>query len=277
MKKYITTMVIMYIIILLLSIPIIIKSISGNTSRRTVVKNRHNTGLIITDQRVFDDADYLSDEEEADLEDEIERIKEDKEVDIVLVVADDLEGYEYKAYAEHFNDTHDFGYEDANGTCVLVLFDVSKAQYDDLGLWICTTGDARKYVTDSRCNHIFEKVKSTFKSGRTYDGFAKTLKYVDKYMNVPGFVPVALTNVFAQILISLLFGGIVLLILLNRRNVKMTVGDHTYLDMNSLKLNAKSDNYINTTTTRTRHSSSSSGGGGGGGGGGGHGGGGGRF
>ena len=62
MKSFRITMSVIYGVLLLLTIPALIKLTSS--PQEPVSSVRNNKNLIVTEQRVFDDADILSDSEE---------------------------------------------------------------------------------------------------------------------------------------------------------------------------------------------------------------------
>lgn len=250
MKKYVITIV----CILVLAGGIFGVSLVKNTDQRTqAVTNRSNAGLIVTDERVFDLADLLSDTEEAQLMQQIERVREEMHTDIVLLTTNDAEGKSSMEYADDFYDTHDFGYEDSHGTGILFLIDM-----DNRCIWFSTSGDCISYYTSERIDTAIDSVYSQLKAGAYYQVFSGCIDSVERYMyqSHNSYLPVCL-------LIALVIMIVFVAYLLMTRGGKVTVNADTYLVAASKEIYEHEDiHYDTVVTTRIIQSSGGSGGGG---------------
>jgi uncharacterized protein len=73
------------------------------------------------DQKVYDDYDLFTDEEEMELEDTLNSYGEEGEVDIVVITTDDLGNRSKQLYLEDFYDEMGLGYDTTFGDTVLLL------------------------------------------------------------------------------------------------------------------------------------------------------------
>ena len=242
MKKYLTIMGILFFVSIVLWVAVFFKQ---NKTVETS-SSRNNEGLIVTENRVFDEADLLSEEEESKLQKRIETA--------------DAEGKSSMAYADDFYDTHDFGYEDAHGTGVLFLVDM-----DNREIWFSTSGDCIDAYTTDRIDSAIDVVYDNLKAGNYYLVFDGCIDSVGRYMS-SGIGSMA----FAEaVLGALVLAGIVtlvlVLVLVISRGGKVTVSSSTYLVAASKEVYERSDiHYDTVVTTRIIETDSGSGGGGGG-------------
>ncbi len=228
------------------------------SARGTVetVSTRNNAGLIVTENRVFDQADLLSDAEEQSLERDIKQVRQKKKTDIVMVTTNDAEGKSSEAYADDFYDTHDFGYEDSHGTGILFLIDM-----DNRNIWISTSGACMKYYTSGRIDDAIDTVYDALKEGQYATVFTGLLSSVSKYMyDDTGFDMEYLG--YAAIIAGIL-AGLVLLCLVVNRGGSVTVSSGSYLVGSSKDVYRRSDVHYDTVVHKRKIENSSSGGGGG--------------
>ena len=100
-------------------------------------------GYSSLDEKVFDEADLLTDAEEQELQEEIVDLAEKLSLDVVIVTTDDARGMDTDSYAEDFYDRHGFGYEKENGSGILFLIDMDNRQY-----YIDAAAAAQEIYTD---------------------------------------------------------------------------------------------------------------------------------
>lgn len=119
---------------------------------KELASERQNTES--PEERVYDYADVLTDEEEELLREYIAVYEEQKAMDIVIVILDedmeDLMGMDWdeamQEYAEDFYDDNKFGYDEPYGDGVLLLDNWYAGQ---AGSWITTAGRlADEYTAD---------------------------------------------------------------------------------------------------------------------------------
>lgn len=261
MKKFKVTMIIVYILIIVSFIGIFFTGKTSNKVLRTKVQNRNNEGLIVTDERIFDEADILTETEEYSLQKYMDKVSKEKQVDIVIVTTNDAEGKQPREYAENFYKTHDFGYEDSDGTGLLYLISLDKSVTGNRELWMTTAKDAKDYFSQSRIDSVLDNIYNTLTADEElnyYGSCNEFIKGIEKYMNVSESVPVFLTKWYSKLGIALVITMIIFFILIFNFGGKKTTTAETYLDVNSIKRNIKEDTYMYTKTTKTKIEKSSS-------------------
>lgn len=114
-------------------------------------------------QRVIDEADILTDEEEEKLNQKLDEVNTEYSYDVVIATTDSLEGYSAEEFAD---DCYDY-----NGFCEDgILFLVSMEGHD----WaISTSGKAIDVFTDYRQNILFNLIKTDLSNGNWYTAFDK--------------------------------------------------------------------------------------------------------
>ncbi len=261
MKKFKVTMIIVYILIIISFIGIFFTGKTSNKVLRTKVQNRNNEGLIVTDERIFDEADILTETEEYSLQKYMDKVSKEKQVDIVIVTTNDAEGKQPREYAEDFYKTHDFGYEDSDGTGLLYLISLDKSVTGNRELWMTTAKEAKDYFSQSRIDSVLDNIYNTLTADEElnyYGSCNEFIKGIEKYMNVSESVPVFLTKWYSKLGIALVITMIIFFILIFNFGGKKTTTAETYLDVNSIKRNIKEDTYMYTRTTKTKIEKSSS-------------------
>lgn len=257
MKKFKIIMITVYAVLLLMLVPIGINLLnSDDSSFVSRSENRDNKNLIVTEQRIFDDADILTPAQEEQLLKKINKVSVEKKTDIIIVTTKDVQGKTWMQYADDFYDTHDFGYEKTHGTGVVFLISLDTKSKQGRGAWISGSGDALKYINDKRSNSIFEEVKSDLKKNDYYNACNKFIIDTEKYMCVSSSVPVILTNRIVQLGLASLIAALIIgvMIFIFRNGTKLD--SRTYLKQNSLKLNLVQDQFISQNTVVTRNSDS---------------------
>lgn len=261
MKKFKVTMIIVYILIIISFIGIFFTGKTSNKVLRTKVQNRNNEGLIVTDERIFDEADILTETEEYSLQKYMDKVSKEKQVDIVIVTTNDAEGKYPREYAENFYKTHDFGYEDSDGTGLLYLISLDKSVTGNRELWMTTAKEAKDYFSESRIDSVLDNIYNTLTADEElnyYGSCNEFIKGIEKYMNVSESVPVFLTKWYSKLGIALVITLIIFFILIFNFGGKKTTTAETYLNVNSIKRNIKEDTYMYTNTTKTKIEKSSS-------------------
>lgn len=261
MKKFKVTMIIVYILIIISFIGIFFTGKTSNKVLRTKVQNRNNEGLIVTDERIFDEADILTETEEYSLQKYMDKVSKEKQVDIVIVTTNDAEGKYPREYAENFYKTHDFGYEDSDGTGLLYLISLDKSVTGNRELWMTTAKEAKNYFSQSRIDSVLDNIYNTLTADEElnyYGSCNEFIKGIEKYMNVSESVPVFLTKWYSKLGIALVITLIIFFILIFNFGGKKTTTAETYLNVNSIKRNIKEDTYMYTNTTKTKIEKSSS-------------------
>lgn len=256
---------------------------------RTMNYQRKNTECV-TDERVFDKADVLTDKEEEKLRRLIARREKQTGCDIVLVTLNEALGEyareiepgviseEYvRVYAEQRWENDGFGFDRPDGDGVMLVDNWSREDDGMIHTWLCTTGRARDayYVED--IDHLLDNVyryveKDPYRAYKTYvnDFYHDMMGWNVSHLSVPGFVP-WLVGIIAAVIFAVVNW--------RSKEGKKTTTATTYVEGREPVFRVSQDRFLRKMVTRRKIETSSGGGGGGGrshGGGGGHHGGGGR-
>lgn len=261
MKKFKKIMIIIYVLIAISFIGIIVFGKDSNEILRSKVKTRNNEGLIVTDERIFDEADILTETEEKSLKEYMNKVSKEKQVDIVIVTTNDAEGKQPREYAEDFYKSHDFGYEDFDGTGLLYLISLDKSVTGNRELWITTAKDAKDYFSESRIDSVLDNIYNTLTEDSElnyYGSCNEFIKGIETYMNVSDSVPIFLTKWYFKWGFSLVVTLIIFSIFIFNFGGKKTTTPETYLNVNSIKRNSRSDIFTHKNVTKTKIEKSSS-------------------
>ena len=253
---------------------------------------------------IVDNGDLLTPEEESRLEQAAQSLRDDYDMDVVILTEDTLNGQSTESYAVAFYDGNGYGVgPDGSGLVLILVMDTRE-------WYVSTCGDAVDAVPDSAVDDLFDVMSYDLSTGAYYDAFLSFLTaleddfrdfrdgYVgygsyDGHYNDPygyydrGYESTVtyrssfgMGNVLISILIGLAAGGIVLLILRGMMNSKRPQRSAAaYMNRDSYHLRVHRDMFLYSRVHKTPRPKDNSGHHGGGGGGGGrrHGGGGGRF
>lgn len=217
--------------------------------------------------RVIDSLDYLSSDEISRLNENIGRIQSEKNIDVVIVITDKLDGKTSMAYADDFYDENNYGF-DSQYSGILMLINMK-----DREVWISTTGLCIDIFTDSRIETMIGGITDKLKNGDFYAASNVYLDYVANYANqgIPsGQQRVEQPSVYygeelsyfdkvkglatnpVVYLVSLLISlGITLLLSLNSKG-KKTTNFQTYEESGSFNLSQKEDMYLREFVTKTK-------------------------
>lgn len=207
-------------------------------------------------KRVFDFADLLSDDEENDIQEQIDKAKKKTSLDIVIVTINDAHGKISMDYADDFYDYNGFGTGDENDG-ILMLIDM-----DNRNIWISTTGKAIKIFTDSKIDSILDDVQPLVKDKEYYDAAETFVKRVKKMGGGFGFEFSIIKTVIGM-LIAAAAGAIFRASVKHKYKYNGVAETYDYKSKAQLNLTNKSDVLVDTFIVTERIESSSSSGGGG--------------
>lgn len=250
---------------------------------KTLNYQRTNTECV-TDERVFDNADVLTDKEEEKLRSLIAKREKQTGCDIVLVTLNEpLEAYAraiepgvvseefVRVYAEQRWENDGFGYDRPDGDGVMLVDNWSREDDGMIHTWLCTTGRARDayYVED--IDHLLDNVyryveKNPYRAYKTYinDFYHDMMGWKIFHVTVPGYVPWLIGIIAAVIFCAANWRS---------KEGKKTTTATTYVAGRQPVFRASQDRFLRKTVTQRKIQTSSGGGHGGGGshgGGGGH-------
>lgn len=238
---------------------------------------RQNTECTTT-ERVFDQANVLSEEEEEKLRKLIAKRQAQTGCDIVLVTMNEsLRDYAYERkeyvpeekyvmlYADDFYDEHLFGYDKAQGNGVLLLDNLYREEDGYAYSWLCTTGKAEEKYTNGMIDHLLEKSYRWSKVS-PYRGYRAYINQFYHDMNGFGLVSINFSVPIIFVL-SLVLAVIFVVCNLGSEAGKKTTTAKTYVKNGKVKMNRKEDRFIRKNVVQHKIESSSGGGRSGGGGG----------
>lgn len=226
-------------------------------------------------QRIFDDAGLFSDAEENELQTLCtEKIAEGR-LDIVVVTTESTGSKSAMAYADDFYDENGFGYNGNTG--VLLLIDMGERE-----IWISTTGEAENYFTDRRLDALLDTVADALADGDYAYGARQFIEnsaaymyqepddenrngnyrqdYADdmRYAQESGSQMSAASRIFQCLMISVVVGGLFVLILYIKQRGSTQTNAHIYLKENRYEIAGRQDLFTHTTTVRRQIQSSNS-------------------
>ena len=228
------------------------------------------------EQRVYDNADVLTDQEEADLEAYIALAEEHIRCDLVLVTIStpvegpEIEGMGYRYtdwdrnmrdLADDFYDENGFGYNASfEGDGALLLDNWYEGQ---AGTWLSTSGRVYEEMGTIEINECLDDVYRYIESN-PYQAYKEYVDYIANLLspkkNMLAFMALIPGCLFISLVVALIF----IAVKLHNKEGKVTVVPSTYTD-GSAVYNVREDRFIrNHVSSRRIPRNTSSGGGGGG-------------
>lgn len=230
---------------------------------------------------VVDNADLLTSDEESHLTDQILSVREEYELDIVIVTVSDLGGKSVQTYADDYYDENGYGYgTDYTGVLLLIAMDTRE-------WYISTCGEAIYALTDYSLDVLGQELVYFLSDGAYYMAFENFVNSIPKYMlayqqgaPMDGYVQPddyepeygdeivyyedsnAAKNPLIAVVIGLVVAIVVILIM--RSNMNTAKPQHSaadYLKKNSYHLNTQRDMFLYSRTSKTRRQQNTSGGG----------------
>lgn len=264
MKKFkITTITLASIGLLLIIFSAIITSLKTKG-----VPARSNTQCKTT-ERVFDEADVLTDEEEEKLRKLISETEPQIGCDIVLVTIDDsslASDYAMMNYADDFYDEAMFGWDEPWGDGALYLDNWGRDEYGDAYSWFSTCGEVEYRYSTNMINNLIDDVCAKVNNDpyKAYETYIETLKR-DMLTDMSIHLPWILAPI-AGLIAAFIFIGVNM----PTKAGQVTTSKQTYVRNEDVKLLNREDTFLSKNVTHVKISTSSGGSSGGGGGGGHH-------
>lgn len=205
---------------------------------------------------VYDEADLLTDSQEAALEQRLVGISKAYNAQVVVATVSSVDGGDVDAFVEYFYDSKDFGYgEDHDGVLLLVSMDPREYR-------ILSNGFAADAITMGRIDAIGEAIASDLSDGdydEAFDTFAdKCEYYLDGHIN--GFPFKFGKNLLIALVIGLLVGAIVASALKGQlKSVHKRNDADVYVKPGSMQITISRDLFLYRNVTRTKRQTSSSG------------------
>ncbi|MBR5569835.1 MAG: TPM domain-containing protein [Oscillospiraceae bacterium] len=211
---------------------------------------------------LVDEANLLSEKQEASLEAQLEDLGEKYQVDVVIVTTDTLHGKSPRVYADDYYDTHGYG---DDGVLLLVSM-------EDNDWYISTCGYGITAFTDAGIEYIGEQITAYLSDGKYAAAFEEFIDQCDDFLNqaktgepydtgnLPkGDFPLGGSILFA-VVVGLVIAWIVIICL--RRQLKSVRRQDTagnYIRPGSLQLTGSGDLFLYHTVSRREKPQQSSG------------------
>ena len=231
----------------------------------------NNTGDTAADTKIaasgiYDEANLLSEDDEASLLKKLEKYSEKYSADIAIVTTDDAGGLSAQAYADAYAEKIGQSMSRDEYPGILFLIDM-----DNREIYMATQGQAMNYYDDYRINEVLDDCYAYITDGDykgTCDAF---LKGVRDYMgrSTSKSARMDAFGVLIRLIIAIVIGAVVTFAMVFRRGGSVTTNSRTYFDASGSHLDAQEDRFVNRTVTRRHIEKPKSGGGGHGGSGGG--------
>lgn len=221
------------------------------------------------EERVFDDAGLLSEDEITQINEEIDTIRSTYDCDVVVVTTNDSEGKTAMEYADDYYDDNGFGIgAERDGIILTINMDIRE-------YWMSTCGQAILWFSDSEIESMKSTVQSYLSDGSYGDGVLAWLgdvSYELEYDDGSGYI-IEESNPFADalgivpmaLLIGLILAVILIIVLIRICRTAVTpaqAGD--YLQKDAITIKKREDLFLrsHTTSVKIESDTSSSGGGG---------------
>ncbi len=204
--------------------------------------------------RIVDNADLFTAEEEQDLLNRVNDIYENKKFDVVIVTVKSTDGKSDQAYADDFYDYNGYGYGSKHDGCILLIRYTSDT---DRYMHIGGTGYGEKSFNSDAIESALDEIIPNAQMGDFYSCAVEFTEIAAKKANRQYGKTLAIALIIALI-ISLV---IVTMVKKSYKPVKFNRNAAPYLVDGSLIVNSSYDNFLYTNVTRTKIESDSSSGG----------------
>jgi uncharacterized protein len=221
----------------------------------------HTSVFATNETKVVDNADILTESQEANLEKEARSLVAEYSMDVVILTVLGTNGEDIMDLADDYFDYNGYGIGSKNSGVILVL-DMSGREW-----WLSTCGDTIDALTDYGQEKLMDEVIPYFSDGNYYDGFRTYLAQLDVYFGAyeRGEPIDRGTNYFLIVAVALVVGALVgwitiLVMKSGMKTIKPQRSAQSYVNQNSFKILRQRDMFFYSRTSKTRKPSSSSGG-----------------
>ena len=206
--------------------------------------------------RVIDNADLLTDSQEAELGSKLNEYSSARGCDIVILTEPDMEHEDFtfngtvQDFADSYYELKDF---DKDGVLIFVTLDDGEGYRM---VWISTSGKCIKRLTDEEQTDILGSVRTDLTNDEYYKALSTMADEVSDKLAIRlkwYMLPLAIVIGFAlaMIIMGVIRGKL--------KTVEMQRGAANYVRPNSMRVTASRDTYLYSHVSRTAKQSSSSG------------------
>lgn len=220
-----------------------------------------------TKDYVIDDANILSDSEEAKLEKLCAKASKEAQCDIVIITMS--KGYDGSNMDSYIRDIleSDYGYNEDSTTVDACAYAVDMSSRADR---IITSGIAKTSFSQSDLDEIREISEEYLSDSDYYTAFSKYVNNIKRAIINGEYSPTILEKILDGILIklfvSVVITAIAIFVMVGNNKAKATTNEMTYAKNHNFKVNDRRDLFINTTVVKRKIETNHGGGGHGGGG-----------
>lgn len=222
-------------------------------------ENRTNTQCL-TQERIFDKANVLTDDQEEKLFALIEEKEKMIGADIVLLTIREPEiddYYSIREYAQSFYEDNNFGWNQPNGDGIIYVDNWATGY-----CWLCTTGKAAEKLDDDTIQFIINQTNKTVNEN-PYGAYVTMIRTASEEMQNLNWFHFRIGNLwlmFIALIVAVLFAGWNLI----GNKGKVTTEKSTYVPQDGVKIHRKQDLFLRSYVTRRKiekdHSSGEGGG-----------------
>jgi uncharacterized protein len=208
-----------------------------------------------SEQFIYDDAQLLSENQAAKLQDRLQELSDKYDTQIVVATLQSVNGGDADILAEAFYDGKDLGYGDSrDGILLIIMMDIREFR-------IVSNGEAADALTLDRIDKITDVITPELSDGEYYDAFRefadKCEYYLDGHINGFPF------DVGKSLVIALVIGIVAGLIVANTlkaqlKTLHIQTRAHDYVKAGSMQLTYQKDLYLYRTVQQTRKQTSNS-------------------
>ena len=236
------------------------------TDRRPEIEFVRANEECVTEERVFDYADKMTDAEEEELRAKISEAENYCGVDIIVVTLDEsleeyaksyesvigpVEPYQYTmVFADNFYDEGAFGFNEAYGDGIILVDNWYRESDGGVYSWISTSGKAIDIMTTDVCERVLDYYTDFVEDdpAYAYNYFVElAVTYLDPNTNLGdslgGIFSVGIGLVAGLIFFFVNFGG---------KKGSSTVGTKTYVKSGKADVAERQDIFITKTMTRKK-------------------------
>ncbi len=235
---------------------------------RLVANNRPRGNPEAPKERVYDNADVLTDEEEQRLREHIAKLEKKAHVDLILVTINEPVGADDYTWedtmmniADDFYDNNAYGWDQAYGDGALLLAN----WYEDedgsqKGSWLSTSGKMENIIGAYEEGNVFDRMDLYIDSDpcRAYQA---ALSRLAEYGDTSSSAGDGGIGVLGAMAVSAVIAVIYALVNLRQSKAKDTTTASTYVPEGNFIMNSKSDIFLRKSVRSYRIQSSSGGGG----------------